>query len=224
MLTVPPLRLWPWTPFIEQVRISATRCVSVRRASKGRCEMFQDVHQWKAIRRRVLEERQSMRAIQRETRLHWKTIRKILDHAEPPGYRQKRARAKPMIGPFLGALHQIVEDDNRAHKLRRRSTRQIYNLLREQGYTGSYSSVRDYLAEKRLCVVDRGTVMSDLVDRPLRESKHLDEVSFNFPNRESPLSEAFPRFRKLRTTTSGCLGGCCNGCCRYPPPTSPRTT
>lgn len=133
--------------------------------------MFQDVHQWNEIRRRVLEEGQSMRAIQRETRLHWKTIRKILDHTEPPGYRQKRSRAKPKIGSFLGALHQILEDDNRAHKLRRRTTRQIYNLLRDLGYTGSYSSVRDYLAEKKLCVVDRGTVMSDLVDRPLRKSR-----------------------------------------------------
>jgi transposase len=135
--------------------------------------MFQDVHRWQEIRRRVLVEGQSMRAIQREARLHWKTIRKILDHTEPPGYRQKRARAKPKIGPFLGALHQILEDDIMAHKLRRRTTKQIYNLLREMGYTGSYSSVRDYLAEKKLCVVDRRTVMSDLVDRPLRESRRV---------------------------------------------------
>jgi transposase len=135
--------------------------------------MFQDVHQWNEIRRRVLEEGQSMRAIQRETRLHWKTIRKILDHIEPPGYRQKRARAKPKIGPFLGALHQILEDDNKAHKLRRRTPKQIYSLLREQGYTGSYSSVRDYLAENKLCAIDRGTVLSDLVGRPLRKSRRL---------------------------------------------------
>jgi hypothetical protein len=41
--------------------------------------------QWTEIRRRALVDGQSMRQLQREFHLHWKTLRKILDHPEPPG-------------------------------------------------------------------------------------------------------------------------------------------
>src|SRR6476469_981906 len=75
-----------------------------------------DMDNWIEIRRRVLVDGQSMRSVQREFHLHWKTLRKILDHPEPPGYRQQRPRAKPKIGPFLPVLHQILEDDKRAPK------------------------------------------------------------------------------------------------------------
>ena len=44
--------------------------------------------QWTEIRRRALVDGLSMRQLQREFHLHWKTLRKILDHPEPPGYRQ----------------------------------------------------------------------------------------------------------------------------------------
>jgi hypothetical protein len=70
--------------------------------------------QWTEIRRRVLVDGQSMRSVQREFHLHWKTLRKILDHPEPPGYRQARPRPKPKIGPFLAVIRQILEDDRKA--------------------------------------------------------------------------------------------------------------
>ena len=61
---------------------------------------------WTEIRRRALVDGQSMRQLQREFHLHWKTLRKILDHPQPPGYRQQRPRPKPRLGPFLPVLPQ----------------------------------------------------------------------------------------------------------------------
>ena len=44
---------------------------------------------WTEIRRLVLTEKKSKRAICQEYGIHWKTLEKILAHEEPPGYRQK---------------------------------------------------------------------------------------------------------------------------------------
>ncbi len=62
--------------------------------------MYQDMHQWTEIRRLVLTKQKSKRAICQEFHLHWKTLEKILNHVEPPGYRQRQARAKPKLDRF----------------------------------------------------------------------------------------------------------------------------
>jgi len=46
--------------------------------------MFTAMDEWSEIRRRVLVEGVSQRQIQRETGLHWTTIKKVLAHSEPP--------------------------------------------------------------------------------------------------------------------------------------------
>ena len=82
--------------------------------------------------------------VQREFHLHWKTLRKILDHPEPPGYRQQRPRAKPKLGPFLPVLHQILEDDRKAPKKQRHTAKRVFERLRdEHGYQGGLTAVKD---------------------------------------------------------------------------------
>ena len=43
--------------------------------------MYRNMDQWIDIRRRVLVEKVSKRQILRETRMHWRTLEKILNHA-----------------------------------------------------------------------------------------------------------------------------------------------
>lgn len=50
------------------------------------------MQQWAEIRRRVLIEGVSRRQILRETGMHRNTLKKILEHSEPPGYRQNQLR------------------------------------------------------------------------------------------------------------------------------------
>jgi len=50
--------------------------------------MFTDMEHWADIRRRVLIEGTSKRQVLRETGMHWKTLKKILENSTPPGYRQ----------------------------------------------------------------------------------------------------------------------------------------
>ena len=53
---------------------------------------------WTEIRRRVLTGESSKRAICREYNIHWGTLKKILQHAEPPGYRQRAPRLRGSHG------------------------------------------------------------------------------------------------------------------------------
>ena len=56
---------------------------------------------WAEIRRRVLTGEISKRQACVEYEIHWQTLKKILAHEEPPGFRATAPRAKPKLGPFL---------------------------------------------------------------------------------------------------------------------------
>jgi len=103
---------------------------------------------WVEVRRRVLAGELSKREACREYDLHWDTLKKILTHAEPPGYRLKRPRAKPALGSFLPVIHAILEADRQAPKEQRHTARRIFDRLREEhGYTGCESIVRMAVAQ-----------------------------------------------------------------------------
>jgi transposase len=109
--------------------------------------MFTDMEQWNEIRRRVLVEGVSRRQVQRETGLHWKTLKKILEHSEPPGYRQKTPRAKKKLGPYLERIGQILKEDKALPKKQRHTAKRIFERLREEGYLGGYTAVKDVVRD-----------------------------------------------------------------------------
>ncbi|MCI0571047.1 MAG: IS21 family transposase, partial [Myxococcaceae bacterium] len=99
--------------------------------------------QWAEIRRRVLVEGVSQRQIQRETGLHHATLKKILANPEPPGYRRTKGRRKPVVGPFLERIHEILRADQQVHRKQRHTAMRIWERLRkEHGYTGQYNGVK----------------------------------------------------------------------------------
>jgi transposase len=99
---------------------------------------------WAEIRRLVLVEERSKRSVCREFNIHWDTLQKILEHAEPPGYRQAQPRAKRKIGPFLGVIDEILEGDKKVHRKQRHTARRIFERLRhEHDYPGGLTVVKE---------------------------------------------------------------------------------
>src|SRR3954454_11004125 len=99
---------------------------------------------WAEIRRRVLADGLSGRAACREYKIHWKTLKKILDNPEPPGYRRTRPRRPSILGPLLPVVHQILEDDKKAPRKQRHTAKRIFERLRaEHGYQGGLTTVKD---------------------------------------------------------------------------------
>ena len=80
---------------------------------------------WKNIRLEVLRGQTSKRQILRREKIHWETLKKVLQYSEPPGYRIDKPRPKPKIGPFLEQIAQIIEDDKHLPKKQRHTAKRI---------------------------------------------------------------------------------------------------
>jgi len=103
------------------------------------------------VRQLYYREGVSRHEISRRTGLHRRTITKMLRYARPPGYRLEHPRTKTKLGPFLGVIDQMLEDDLQAPAKQRHTARRILDrLTAEYGFTGSYTIVKDYVCQKRL--------------------------------------------------------------------------
>ena len=102
---------------------------------------------WRNIRLEVLRGETSKRAILRREGIHFETLKKILEHPEPPGYRTNITRAKPKIGPYLEQIEQIIEEDKHSPKKQRHTAKRIYHRIKEMGYQGKYTQVKEAVRE-----------------------------------------------------------------------------
>jgi transposase len=93
----------------------------------------------------------SIRQAAREFGLARKTIRKMLMYSVPPGYERKKPVQRPKLGPWLGVIDQILEDDKTQPKKQRHTAKRIWDRLKaEHGCGGGYTVVKDYVREARL--------------------------------------------------------------------------
>jgi transposase len=107
-----------------------------------------DMEVWTEVRRRVLTGQLSQRAACREYSLGWWTLKKILTHDQPPGYRRKEPKAKPKLSAFLPIIAQILQDDKSVPKNQRHTAKRIWERLRdEHGFAGCYTIVKDVVRE-----------------------------------------------------------------------------
>ena len=106
--------------------------------------MRSDMEFWKEVRRLVLTNELSRRGACKKYGLGWHTLKKILAHDEPPGYRQSQPREKRTLAPFLPIIQQILEDDRQAPKKQRHTAKRIFQRLRdEHGFQGGETVVKD---------------------------------------------------------------------------------
>lgn len=106
--------------------------------------MRSDMENWKAIRQDVLVHGLSRRGACEKYKLGWHTLKKILAHAEPPGYRQRQSRPKRVLAAVLPIIHEILEADRKAPKKQRHTAKRIFERLKtEYGYLGGKTVVED---------------------------------------------------------------------------------
>jgi transposase len=118
---------------------------------------------WTKIRLEVLRGEKSKREILRREGIHWETLKKILEYSEPPGYRLKEPRTKPKIGPYLERIAQIIEEDKALPKKQRHTAKRIYERIREMGYEGKYTQVKEAVRELERV---KGEVFVPLIHHP----------------------------------------------------------
>ena len=126
--------------------------------------MYVDMEFWTEVRRQVLVGGLSKRGAVKRYGISWHTLQKILDHEEPPGYRQKQPRSKPKIDEFLPIIAEILKADQKAPRKQRHSAKRIFDRLKtEHGFTGGYTIVKDAV---RTWKQSQKEVFLPLVHRP----------------------------------------------------------
>src|SRR5919112_613743 len=148
--------------------------------------VLNDLLQWAEFRRRALVDGVSKRQILRETGMHRTTPEKILRHSEPPGYRADTPRAKPKLGPYLDRIAQILQDDKQAPRKQRHTARRIYQRLRDEGYQGGYTVIKEVVRDLRLkgrevfvpLVHRPGEAQVDFGEAVLQAAGRLRKVAF----------------------------------------------
>jgi transposase len=106
--------------------------------------MYHDVVQWSKIRHRVLVEGISQRQIVRETGINRATVRKMLAYPQPQPY-GPRSRSYPKLGPHTASVRRMLQENGTLPPAARLSVRAMYERIRDQeGFGGSYSTVKDY--------------------------------------------------------------------------------
>jgi transposase len=98
------------------------------------------------VRRAVRVEGRSQRAVAREFGLSRETVRKMLQYAVPPGYQRQQPIKRPKLGPWLGVIDAILNDDKQRPPKQRHTAKRIFERLKEEhGFRGGYTIVKDYV-------------------------------------------------------------------------------
>jgi transposase len=99
--------------------------------------------QWIELRRKIHNEHVPLRQLERETGIHRKTLRRIRDNSEPPGYCRTKPARKSKIGPYIDRIRDIIESDKDMPKKQRHTAKRIWEILQSDGFTGGYTIVKD---------------------------------------------------------------------------------
>lgn len=100
------------------------------------------------VRRSVLREGKSQRQVARDLGIDRRSVAKMLEHPLPPGYRLRKQRPRPVLGPFEEKIRELVAANENEPLGQRRTARKIFEILRdEHGYKGGHTQVQIYVAE-----------------------------------------------------------------------------
>lgn len=115
------------------------------------------------IRRMVLVEGKSIRAVARETGHSRNTIPKMLANSDAPRYRLSEEKEAPILGPFKALIDKWVAEDEKKPKKKRRTAKRMYDILREEPYKyqGAESTLRRYVGQARRKMRHKVYVMLD---------------------------------------------------------------
>ena len=156
------------------------------------------------VRRAVLVEGRSRRAVAREFGLARKTINKMLEYSLPPGCRRQKPIRRPRLGPWQGVIDAIPEEDKQRPKKQRHTATRIFERLRaEHSYTGGYTIVKDYVRQGKFSSQEMviplahapGEVQADfgeaqVVIAGVEQKAHF--MAFDLPHSDDCYVQAFP--------------------------------
>ena len=101
------------------------------------------------IRRAYFIENKSMRTIAKELHCSRDTVKKAMASPEGEPYTLTQERSAPVLGPYKARIDELLAQSERMPRKQRYTGHRIYELIEADGYTGSESSVRRYIGQRR---------------------------------------------------------------------------
>jgi transposase len=109
------------------------------------------VELYAGIRRAGMVDGLSRREAAKRFGVHRNTITKMLQYSVPPGYRRRERPVSKKLGLYMASIDKILESDRSVHKKQRHTAQRIFERLRdEEGFSGGYTIVREYVARALL--------------------------------------------------------------------------
>ena len=105
------------------------------------------VDQHAAIRHAYYNQDKSIREIARELQISRQSVRKALAAPAPSSYTLTVPRSAPKLGPFHARITALLEERSRQPRKQRYTCHRIFQILRDEGYSGSEARVRGYIAQ-----------------------------------------------------------------------------
>ncbi len=103
------------------------------------------------VRRYVVAESHSQREAARHFGISRDMVSKMLENAQPPGYRRTAPVVRPKLDPFMGWIAETLKSDQQLHRKQRHTAYRIFQRLQaEHGYTGGYTVIKDVVREHQL--------------------------------------------------------------------------
>lgn len=107
--------------------------------------MHRNPEEWRRIRQQVLECGIPKRQVSRETGISRQTIKKMLLSEHPTTYTTRLPRY-PKLGPYLVVIDRLLRFESGPGMSRKLAYGDVFKHLQDnEGFTGSYSSVRNYI-------------------------------------------------------------------------------
>lgn len=104
---------------------------------------------YEAIRRAYYLEKKSIRQIAREQHHSRKTIRKAIDKVQRQPYQLVHPKPAPIFGAFQRRVDELLAKNKTLPRKQQYTTHKIYEVLVTEGYQGSESRVKIYVAQWR---------------------------------------------------------------------------
>lgn len=88
----------------------------------------------------------SSREAARQFGISRESVSKMLKFSEPPGYRRLSAPKRPKLEGFTDIIDGYIEGDKLVPRKQRHTAKRIFDRLRDEyGFTGGYTTIKDYV-------------------------------------------------------------------------------
>ena len=107
------------------------------------------VKKWEQIRRAYHVEEKTIREIARETGHARRTVKRMIESDEPPGYRRRQPYRAYKLGPYKERIQELLAENKQLPRKQRWTAPMIFKEIRKAGFQGAESTVRHYVGQVR---------------------------------------------------------------------------